>query len=196
MNCLKAWSGQGLSRWLIAVSTLIDWAFYNWELLWEEFTTLLKVNCWVEKAMDLCDLGITILVIFFLWLFPERVETTISTNVDLTSTRGYFFPTREGNAFRGICHSVSNRPCGYSVTTHPCYGTVGMHPTRMLSCFCPQTKLWKGNVLHLSVILFTGRRCTPPRQIPPPRDGHYIGRYASYWNAFLFINVIKIQQCT
>ena len=29
--------------------------------------------------------------------------------------------------------------------------------------------------LHLSVIL------------PPTRDGHYSGRYASYWNAFLFI---------
>ena len=30
----------------------------------------------------------------------------------------------------------------------------------------------------------------PPEQIPPgadsPRDGHCCGRYASYWNAFLF----------
>ena len=36
--------------------------------------------------------------------------------------------------------------------------------------------------LHLSVILFTGGRCTPPRA--DPRDGHCSGRYASHWNAF------------
>ena len=28
----------------------------------------------------------------------------------------------------------------------------------------------------------------PPRQ-RPPSDGHCSGRYASYWNAFLFLNV-------
>ena len=60
--------------------------------------------------------------------------------------------------------------------------------------------------LHLSVILFTGGRCTsplgrhPPGQtsplgihppwVDPPRDGHCSGRYASYWNAFLFSLVL------
>ena len=29
-------------------------------------------------------------------------------------------------------------------------------------------------------------RQTPPPQADPPRDGHCSGRYASYWNAFLF----------
>ena len=32
----------------------------------------------------------------------------------------------------------------------------GKHPIGMFSCYRPQTKLWEGNVLHLSVILFTG----------------------------------------
>ena len=50
----------------------------------------------------------------------------------------------------------------------------------------------------LSVILFTGggawRGCladTPPGQTPPPPDGHCSGRYASYWNAFLFQNMFE-----
>ena len=60
--------------------------------------------------------------------------------------------------------------------------------------------------LHLSVILSTGGGCvfpsaywdtplpgqTPPGQTPPPpADDYCCGRYASYWNAFLFLN-----QCT
>ena len=31
-----------------------------------------------------------------------------------------------------------------------------------------------------------GTRYTPPDQVHPPRYGHCCGRYASYWNAFLF----------
>ena len=31
-------------------------------------------------------------------------------------------------------------------------------------------------------------RQTPPRQTPPNADGHCSGRYASYWNAFLFVH--------
>ena len=34
----------------------------------------------------------------------------------------------------GVCHSVHNRPHGYSVTVHPCYSAVGTHPTEMLCC--------------------------------------------------------------
>ena len=53
--------------------------------------------------------------------------------------------------------------------------------------------LRKGNVFT-GVCLSTGPRggggdCTTPgRQTPPPplTDSHYSGRYASYWNAFLF----------
>ena len=46
-----------------------------------------------------------------------------------------FLPTAwEGRVFKGICHSVQNRPRGYSVTARPCYGVVGTHPTGMLSC--------------------------------------------------------------
>ena len=67
----------------------------------------------------------------------------------------------------------------------------------------------KAMFLHLSVILFTGgvclsacwdpprpgtpRRKHPPDQAPPPsRDGYCCGRYASYWNAFLFYNVYNV----
>ena len=32
---------------------------------------------------------------------------------------------------------------------------------------------------------------TPLEQIPPPRNGHCCGRYTSYWNAFLFIMMLK-----
>ena len=91
--------------------------------------------------------------------------------------------------------------CGYFylVLARRTYSTVNqclwVFTVRKRSC---------GNVmfLHLSsVILFTaGDRCTPPgrhkgvytpqtdtpwARHPPPRDGHCIGRYASYWNAFL-----------
>ena len=31
----------------------------------------------------------------------------------------------------------------------------------------------------------------PPGQTPPPPDGHCSGRYASYWNAFLFQNMFE-----
>ena len=46
----------------------------------------------------------------------------------------YLPTTREGNVFTGVCHSVHNRPHGYSITAHPGYSVVGTHPTGMLSC--------------------------------------------------------------
>ena len=50
----------------------------------------------------------------------------------------FLLPTaKEGNVFTGMCHSVHNRPHGYSVTAHPRYGAIlpiGKHPTGMLSC--------------------------------------------------------------
>ena len=60
--------------------------------------------------------------------------------------------------------------------------------------FTVRNKVAKVMFLHLSVILFTGGVClsacwdtTPPDQVPPPKaDGYCCGRYASYWNAFLF----------
>ena len=71
------------------------------------------------------------------------------------------------------------------------------HPTGMISCYCPQTKLQKCNVvilLHLSVILFTGG-CTSPRQTSPPQDGPCSGRYASYWNAFFLWSASTPSTC-
>ena len=40
----------------------------------------------------------------------------------------------KGNVFTGVCHSVHNRPHGYSFTAHLYYCTVGTHPIGMLSC--------------------------------------------------------------
>ena len=70
----------------------------------------------------------------------------------------------------------------------------------------PQTKLRKGNVLHLSVILSTGEGVQPPwadtswadtpfgQTPPPPRDSHGSRWYASFCNAFLFfsVNALKL----
>ena len=75
----------------------------------------------------------------------------------------------------------------------------------------PQTKFAKVMFLHLSVILFTGGRGVypsmqwvrpPPRKTPqdnrpPPRGSASweiratSGRYASYWNAYLFIQFLE-----
>ena len=79
------------------------------------------------------------------------------------------------------------------------FGTLLIFTARKRSC-------GKVMFLHLSVILFTGGcipgcnggLCTPPRQTPPPRktpspqipDGHWNGRYASYWNAFLCYEIV------
>ena len=64
------------------------------------------------------------------------------------------------------------------------------------------SKFAKVMFLHLSVILFMGGVVSgihPPRQARPPlgrhtpvkhpwaEDGHCCRRYASYWNAFLFV---------
>ena len=70
---------------------------------------------------------------------------------------------------------------------------------RIRACFITVRNSSCGKVmfLHLSV----HRECTPPGQTPPkgrhpqihpPRDGHCSGRYASYWNAFLFEWSVKV----
>ena len=67
-----------------------------------------------------------------------------------------------------------------------------MHPTGMQSCYRLQRSWGKVMFLQASVILLTGGCLVPgvsgPRGVPggDPRDGHCCGRYASYWNAFLY----------
>ena len=71
--------------------------------------------------------------------------------------------------------------------------------TKLLYFYRPQTKLREGNVFTPVCLSFCSQggclpQCmlgytttTTPRQTPPPwADGHCCGRYASYWNAFLF----------
>ena len=87
---------------------------------------------------------------------------------------------REGNVFTRVCHSVHNRPHGYSATAHPCwlldhcssllaiqslfirvgysvtahhcYGAVGMYPNGMLSC-CGFWILAVVRTNHLTLLL-------------------------------------------
>ena len=72
---------------------------------------------------------------------------------------------------------------------------------KFILIFTVRNEVAKVMFFHPSVILFTGgeylgrypprTRYTPPDQVPPrpgtpPEDGYCCGRYASYWNAFLF----------
>ena len=66
----------------------------------------------------------------------------------------------------------------------------------------PQTKLRKGNVFTPVSYSVHRAGCLPqcmlgytppadtPQGRPPAADGHCSGRYASYWNAFLFGQII------
>ena len=89
---------------------------------------------------------------------------------------------REGNVFKGVCHSVHNLPHGYSILLI----LVTLQSVRIpLKCF-----------LAYKII---STQCYPPSQtetpfdkVPsvrdplPPPGGHCCGRYAPYCNAFLF----------
>ena len=79
---------------------------------------------------------------------PSQTSFAGGNKYDVISNNGQtycrFLPTaREGNVFIGVCHSVHNRPHGYSVTANPCYNAVGTHPTGMISCskIFPREKL-------------------------------------------------------
>ena len=92
----------------------------------------------------------------------------------VTKHQGKLLPTaREGNAFAGVSQSFcpQSATC-YPVTAHPCYGVVATHPTRMLSCYCPQRSWGKVIFSQASVILFTGGlpQCMLGCHMPPPQD--------------------------
>ena len=80
----------------------------------------------------------------------------------------------EGNVFTPVCHSVHRAEGVYLSAcwdTHtPGQTPPGKHPTG-------QTPPWANTHPWAD---------TPPGRHPPP-GGHCRGRYASYWNAFLFI---------
>ena len=71
----------------------------------------------------------------------------------------------------------------------------------------PQTKLRKGNVFTPFCQSFCSQGGVPasvyagihppgrhpPADTPPPADGYCCGRYASYWNAFLFKYTIRFK---
>ena len=125
----------------------------------------------------------------------------------------FLLPTaREGYVFTGVCHSVHNRPYGHSVTAYPCW-LLGRYASYRNAFLLPAaTKLGQGNVftgvcnsvhrggLCLSASWDTPPRADTPRSRHPPRADtppspreadsgirSTSGRYASYWNAFLFL---------
>ena len=87
----------------------------------------------------------------------------IETKHLATRNTGMLLPsaTTEGNVFISVCHSVHGwgvSASGSGGCTPPADTPIGRHPPRQ----------------------------TSPRADNPPPDGHCSGRYASYWNAFLF----------
>ena len=93
---------------------------------------------------------------------------------------------RQGNTFTRVCHSVYEGEGGTCLTT-----SWDTHPTHHilhtpLGRCTPQAGTPPGQVLPPGRYT-TPRTGTHPGQVlPPPADGYSCGRYASYWNAFLF----------
>ena len=69
------------------------------------------------------------------FLLQGRCQPTERTP-RLPAVHTFLTTAREGNVFKGVCHSAHNRPHGYSVTAHPCYSAVGTHPTDNLTLIC------------------------------------------------------------
>ena len=80
----------------------------------------------------------------------------------------------QGNVFTGVCDSVNRGASsgGYLLPGGVCYW--GVSPPEGGICF------WDGGV------------CSWGRGWRHPRDGYYCGRYASYWNAFLFYRKFRV----
>ena len=109
-------------------------------------------------------LAVLVCIILFIGVFPG-----------FTYYYGPQTKLREGNVFTPVCPSFCwQGVCGRhpSLGRHPPAETplgshplAGRHPPGRQTLPC---------------------QADPPAQTPPFRDGHWSGRYASYWNTFLF----------
>ena len=106
-------------------------------------------------------------------------------------------------------HSCPKKKCsheapwfcqGDSFTIDICWFALSAPDYLIIFHYCPQRKLGVGNVFGpVCDSVCRGQVCTPPwADTPqtdsplssPPPDGHWSGRYASYWNAFLFCGYV------
>ena len=122
-------------------------------------------------------------------------------------SNAYYRPQRscEGYVFTGVCLSTGGRGClpqcmvGYTPQSRHPPGS--RHPPRAdtpQSRHPPEQTPPEQTPPEQTPWADTPQEQTPPRadtpleqtppgsRPPPPRDGHCCGRYASYWNAFLF----------
>ena len=104
---------------------------------------------------------------------------TLRSFVSLSADFIYYRPQRscEGYVFTGICLSTEGWGC--LVPGGVCSGGGGV-------C-CWGGVCSRGAVSAPGGCLLQGVSHHALRQTPPGRDGYSCGRYASYWNAFLFI---------
>ena len=115
-------------------------------------------------------------------------------------------PARVFTAHRKVMFSEASRGVGQTLSPPPSeLGKWAVHI--LLKCIIVTTRNEVGGKVifsQASVILSTGGGRGVPGpgkrqglrrggawQTPPPPDGYYCGRYASYWNAFLLCMILK-----
>ena len=86
------------------------------------------------------------------------------------------------------CRWYPSMPCSRS----PELGG-GWYPSMPCRFLGPQPRGKLRGIWPRGVCLLQGRVPAPGGGVwrPPPRDGYCCGRYASYWNAFLFTTVVN-----
>ena len=90
------------------------------------------------------------------------------------------FCSQRGHAWQGACVARGIRGRGVCVVGAAC--VVGGH-------------VWQGGMCGRGACVaggMCGRGACMPGGVRGRTDGHCSGRYASYWNAFLWINVLTI----
>ena len=99
-----------------------------------------------------------------------------------TKVVNFYRPQRncEGYVFTGVCLSTGVAGVGWEVSASVHAGIPPSHP----GADTPQEQT-PPKSRHPP-------EQTPPKSRHPPRYGDYCGRYASYWNAFLFVEDVVV----